>query len=78
MKKSVIWEIMGYIALGLLIVGQVTIGFSFWIGQIAYLVADIIVTIRCFAVKQETSDKVKNIALTAICIGVMIVKFISG
>jgi hypothetical protein len=78
MKKNVIWEIMGYIALGLLIVGQVTIGFSFWIGQIAYLVADIIVTIRCFAVKQETSDKVKNIALTAICIGVMIVKFISG
>ena len=78
MKKNVMWEIMGYIALGLLIVGQVTIGFSFWIGQIAYLVADIIVTIRCFAVKQETSDKVKNIALTAICVGVMIVKFISG
>lgn len=78
MKKNVIWEIMGYIALGLLIVGQVTIGFSFWIGQVAYLVADIIVTIRCFAVKQETSDKVKNIALTAICVGVMIVKFISG
>lgn len=78
MKKNVIWEIMGYIALGLLIVGQVTIGFSFWIGQIAYLIADIIVTIRCFAVKQETSDKVKNIALTAICVGVMIVKFISS
>lgn len=78
MKKNVIWEIVGYIALGLLIVGQVTIGFSFWIGQVAYLIADIIVTIRCFAVKQETSDKVKNIALTAICIGVMIVKFIGG
>lgn len=78
MKNNIIWEIMGYIALGLLIVGQVTIGFSFWIGQVAYLVADIIVTIRCFAVKQETSDKVKNIALTAICVGVMIVKFISG
>lgn len=78
MKKNVIWEIMGYIALGLLIVGQVTIGFSFWVGQVAYLVADIIVTIRCFAVKQEISDKVKNIALTAICIGVMIVKFIGG
>lgn len=78
MKKNVIWEIVGYVALGLLIVGQVTIGFSFWIGQIAYLIADIIVTIRCFAVKQETSDKVKNIALTAICVGVMIVKFISG
>lgn len=78
MKKNVIWEIVGYVALGLLIVGQVTIGFSFWIGQVAYLIADIIVTIRCFAVKQETSDKVKNIALTAICVGVMIVKFISG
>ena len=73
MKKK-LWEINGYISIAGLIIGQITIGFSFWIGQIAYLISNIIITIRCFAIKQNTSDKVKNIALTAICIGIMIVK----
>ena len=73
MKKK-FWEIVGYISLVGLIIGQITIGFSFWIGQIAYLISDIIITIRCFAIKQNTSDKVKNIALTAICIGIIIIK----
>ena len=72
--KNVIWEIVGYVGLALLIVGQVTIGFSFWIGQTAYLIADVIILIRCFAVKQNISDKVKNNCMTAICIGVMIAK----
>ena len=73
MKKK-FWEIIGHISLIGLIIGQITIGFSFWIGQIAYLISDIIITIRCFAIKQNTSDKVKNIALTAICIGIIIIK----
>lgn len=73
MKKK-FWEIIGYISLIGLIIGQITIGFSFWIGQTAYLVSNIIITIRCFAIKQNTSDKVKNIALLSICIGIMIIK----
>ena len=73
MKKK-FWEIIGYISLVGLIIGQITIGFSFWIGQTAYLISNIIITARCFAIKQNTSDKVKNIALTAICIGIIIVK----
>ena len=72
--KQKFWEIIGYISLVGLIIGQITIGFNFWIGQIAYLISNIIITIRCFAVKQNTSDKVKNIALTAICIGIIIIK----
>ena len=72
--KQKFWEIIGYISLVGLIIGQITIGFSFWIGQIAYLLSNIIITIRCFAIKQNTSDKVKNIALTAICIGIIIIK----
>ena len=74
MKKF--WEFIGYAALVGLIIGQVTIGFNFWIGQISYLVADVLILVRCFAIKQEVSDKVKNIAMTAICIGVMIIKFL--
>ena len=73
MKKK-FWEIIGYISLIGLIIGQITIGFSFWIGQTAYLISNIIITIRCFAIKQNTSDKVKNIALLSICIGIMMIK----
>ena len=72
--KQKFWEIIGYISLVGLIIGQITIGFSFWIGQTAYLISNIIITIRCFAIKQNTSDKVKNIALLSICIGIMIIK----
>lgn len=74
MKKF--WEFVGYTALVGLIIGQITIGFNFWVGQIAYLVADVFILVRCFAIKQEVSDKVKNIAMTAICVGVMIIKFL--
>ena len=71
------WELIGYISLAGLILGQVTIGFNFWIGQYSFLVADIIILIRSFAIKQATSDKVKNICMTAICIGVILVKMFS-
>lgn len=71
-----IWETVSYICLILLIVGQITIGFDFWVGQVAYLIADIGLTIRSFAINQEKSDKVKNTILLAICIGVMIIKIL--
>ena len=74
MKTNKIWEFVGYRTLAGLIIGQITIGFDFWIGQIAYLVSDVIILIRSFAINQPTSDKVKNIAMTAICLGVIIIK----
>ena len=43
--KNVIWEIVGYVGLALLIVGQITIGFNFWVGQTAYLIADAIILV---------------------------------
>lgn len=69
-----VWEVISYVCLVLLVVGQITIGFSFWIGQGAYLVADVGLTARCFAINQEKSDKIKNVLMLAICIGVSIVK----
>ena len=74
MKTNKIWEFVGYLTLAGLIIGQITIGFDFWIGQIAYLVSDVIILIRSFVINQPTSDKVKNISMTAICLGVIIVK----
>ena len=74
MKTNKIWEFVGYLTLAGLIIGQITIGFNFWIVQIAYRVSDVIILIRSFAINQPTSDKVKIIAMTAICLGVIIVK----
>ena len=58
-----VWEIINYICLGLLIIGQVVIGFDFWIGQSSFLLADIFLTVRSFAIHQEKSDKVKNVII---------------
>ena len=69
-----VWEIINYICLGLLIIGQVVIGFDFWIGQSSFLLADAFLTVRSFAIHQEKSDKVKNVIILSICIAVMIVK----
>ena len=77
MNKNKFWELVGYITLAGLIIGQITIGFDFWIGQIAYFITDVIIMIRGFIINQPTSDKVKNVAMTAICLGVCIVKFFS-
>lgn len=77
MKKEKFWELVGYITLAGLIVGQITIGFDFWIGQMSYLATDVIIMVRGFIINQPTSDKVKNVAMTAICLAVSIVKFFS-
>ena len=73
-KTNTFWEIINYFCLGGLIIGQITIGFLFYVGQTVYLVTDILILIRVFACKYPLSEKIKNIALTAICLGVLIVK----
>ena len=73
-KTNTFWEIINYLCLGGLIIGQITIGFLFYVGQTVYLITDILILIRVFACKYPLSEKVKNVCLTAICLGVLIVK----
>ena len=74
MKNERFWEIANYIGLGLLIIGQIVIGWSFWIGQASFLVANIIYTLRCFLLEVPTSEKTKNSVMLAITVGLMIIK----
>ena len=74
MKNEKFWEFINYLCLAGLIIGQITIGFMFYLGQTVYLITDILILIRVFACKYPLSEKIKNIALTAICLGVLIVK----
>lgn len=75
MRNGKFWEITSYVALGLLVLGQIVVGWNFWIGQGAFLVANIIYTVRCFAIEMPQSDKIKNSAMLAITLGLLIIKF---
>ena len=77
-KKSIkkFWELVNYVALIGLIIGQVTIGFFFYIGQITFLATDIIILIRSIAIKQNKSDIIKNAAMTGIAAAVLIIKIL--
>lgn len=79
MKKKTVkkfWEIVNYIALVGLVVGQITIGFFFYVGQITFLVTDIVILVRSIAIKQNKSDIIKNVCMTAIAVGVLIIKLL--
>lgn len=79
MKKKTVkkfWEIVNYIALVGLVVGQITIGFFFYVGQITFLATDIVILVRSIAIKQNKSDIIKNVCMTAIAAGVLIIKLL--
>lgn len=72
------WENLQFVTLILLIVGQCTIGSMFYVGQGAYLIANLISVTRCFVLKRPMSDKIKDICCTAITIGLLAIKMLGG
>ena len=65
------WENIHYLVLALTIIGQITVGGNFLLGQSLWLVANIITVTRCFVLKRPTADKVKDCTLLAITIGIV-------
>lgn len=76
--KKVLWELIGYISLFGCVLGQILIGYWYLFAQCIYLVCNLCSTIRCFAIKQNTADKIKNIVFTAITLGLIIIRLIGG
>lgn len=72
-KKEHIWEVLGYIAIAAALIGQIIIGENFLLGQGGFLIANIINTLRCFVIKQNMADKVRNVCFLAVTIGLMAV-----
>jgi hypothetical protein len=68
------WEIVGYIALLGLVIGQVIVGYWYLAAQTLFLVCNLATTIRCFAIHQSPADKVKNCVFTAISVGLIILR----
>ena len=67
-------ENLQYLTLALLIIGQSTVGSLFYLGQGAYLAANLISVFRCFALNRPVSDKVKDVFCLSITIGLLAIK----
>ena len=67
-------ENLQYLTLALLIIGQSTVGSLFYLGQGAYLAANLISVFRCFSLGRPVSDKVKDVVCLAITIGLLAIK----
>ena len=73
MKKETIWEIIGYVLLAGLVIGQVTIGYWYLFAQFVYLVCNVTNVVRDFAQNMPTSYKVKDICFSALTLALIII-----
>ena len=76
MKKF--FENLNYFVLMLLIIGQCTVGANWFIGQLVYLLANIISVSRCWMLKRPVADKIKDCACLAITLGLLGIKLLGG
>ena len=73
-----IWENLQLFCLGLTIFGQIVVGAWFLLGQGAWFVANLIAVIRDFVLHRPPADKIKNIVLTAITAGLIVLNVFGG
>ncbi len=73
-KVEKFFENFQFIVLGLLILGQCTVGSNFFIGQYIYLCANTISLTRCFVLRRPVADKVKDACCLGITIGLIIIR----
>lgn len=77
MKKTVFWEIIGYITLALCVFGQVAVGKMYLIAQSAYLIANLASVIRDLALKLPLANTVRDVCFTGITVALIIIAIFS-
>lgn len=77
-KSVIFWENVQLLGLALTIIGQITVGMWFLVGQGLWLVANIIAVIRDFILGRPSADKIKDIVLTAITASLIILNVFGG
>ena len=65
------WNRALYFVLALTILGQMTIGLSYLVGQGMWLVANLITVWRDFALDRPRADKVKDVCMLCLTIGLI-------
>lgn len=71
-----VWENLQYAGLALTIAGQVVIGPMWILGQALWLIANGIAVARDFCLSRPMADKVKDVGLTALTLGLIVASFI--
>ena len=73
-KSNAFWDTMGYLTLALCVIGQITVGYGYLFAQFVYLTANVISSIRDFSLNLPRPNKIKDIAFTAITIGLIVIR----
>ena len=68
-----VWEGVAYVCLALTIAGQVFTTMNVLIAQVVWLISNVLFVMRDFTLKRPTSDKVKDVAMLGLTIGIVIV-----
>ena len=71
-RKMWLWEQVSLLVLGLTIVGQITVGAWFILGQALWCAANVTAVLRNIALKRPIADCVKDGVMLAITIGIII------
>lgn len=74
--KTKVFENLQYLGLALTIAGQIVIGPMWLLGQILWLTANAIAVTRDFVLHRPPADKVKDIGLTALTLGLVVASFL--
>ena len=77
MEEEKFWENSMYAVIVLLVIGQITVGWLFYVGQGAYLIGNIINVLRDFKMNRPKADKIKNLLFTAITIGLIMLRMLN-
>ena len=65
-------ELCGYCGIVLTVVGQVTVGANYLLGQACWLIANALFIIKAVRQKQGKAETVRNVIMLAITIGLII------
>ena len=71
-RKMWLWEQVSLLVLGLTIVGQITVGAWFILGQALWCAANVTAVLRNIALKRPIADCVKDGVMLAITVGIII------
>lgn len=78
MKFEKLMVNIAYVSIALTVIGQVTVGHLFYVGQGAYLVANIVNCTRDIILKRPMADKVKNFTFLGITVGLIVLNALRG
>lgn len=65
-------ELCGYCGIALTIIGQITVGANYLLGQTCWLVANALFIIKAVRQKQGKAETIRNVIMLAITIGLIV------